>query len=83
MTTPKVKTKKPRLLFSCIFYMAIVIFGVYLLSSLADEQTAMDPWLAKVIAIVLIVIFGVLTLFTLGKFASTSPPKNDGGKEQH
>lgn len=81
MTTPKIKTTKPRLLFSCIIYMAIVVFGIYMLSSLADEQTAMDPMIAKIIAIILIIIFGIMTLLTLGKFASVSPPKHDGGRQ--
>lgn len=78
MTTPKISSTKPKLIISTILYMAIVIFGIYMLSSLADEQTAMDPMIAKVIAIVLIVIFGILTFLTIGKFATTSPPRNDG-----
>ncbi len=78
MTTPRINPTKPKLILSTIFYMAIVIFGVYLLSTLADEQTAMDPMIAKVIAIVIIVIFGILTFLTIGKFAGTPPPRRDG-----
>jgi hypothetical protein len=54
----------------CIGFVAI---GIYILTSLADEQSRVSPLIAKAVGIASIVLFGALGIFAVLKLSDKKP----------
>jgi hypothetical protein len=73
MNRVEIPLSKKKLWISIAGCIGFVAIGIYILTSLADEQSRVSPLIAKAVGIASIVLFGALGIFAVLKLSDKKP----------